>query len=641
MLRRWAPWFALLLVVVAYVRTLGAPFVWDDRYLVLESPMVRALQPLGSYFGSAFWTSPEAGDVRTYYRPLVILSLALDRQLHGDNPAGFHLTNLFFHALNTLLAYGLMRRFRVAPLVALFMTCCWALHPRLSEAVAWISGRTDVLSTTFVLGGLLLHRQGNAARNALASLCVLCGLLCKEVALVGVVALITLEVLPRGKQQSGRYALASLPVIAAGIYLALRHHALSGAPESLTILQLGVAGRLKLAAAALGSYTRMLLVPWRPELQIGEARAPALGMAALGGATALGLLFALVRGKAQLRRRSRNVRPLVVVGLCLSLGGLGLVLHLIPISVGVVAADRFLYLPVLGLCLLCAPCLQVWLGTVSNRVKTVLIAGLTLSFVVGTWLRVGDWSSEIALWSRAYRLTPKTQGLPANELGNVYYRAGLFEQAGAIFRKADRDVTREHLPSMNLASSLAQQGQYLEAQGILIPACSKYPQLPVYCLDAGLGELHLLHFANARVLLNRALERKPDYAAAKDALSQVDKVEALTKAPEYSSKGQQARLRARFRVAMLAGRRTEALDLGEQLLKDKTAPAQERREAAEYWARFGPPLDLTRMFGPDGPATDVADDAMLDAAALRIATAKELNDAWPALGIPFEANGPS
>ncbi|MEZ4376603.1 MAG: hypothetical protein R3B07_37715, partial [Polyangiaceae bacterium] len=112
---------------MAYVRTLGAPFVWDDRHLVLESPVVSTLQPLGSYFSSAFWTSPESGDVRTYYRPLVILSLALDHRIHGDNPAGFHLTNLLFHALNTLLAFALLRRFRVTPLVALFMTSVWAL----------------------------------------------------------------------------------------------------------------------------------------------------------------------------------------------------------------------------------------------------------------------------------------------------------------------------------------------------------------------------------------------------------------------------------------------------------------------------------------------------------------------------------
>ncbi|MGE0325301.1 MAG: tetratricopeptide repeat protein [Polyangiaceae bacterium] len=638
MLRRWAPWFALLLVVAAYVRTLGAPFVWDDRHLVLESPVVRTLQPLGSYFSSAFWTSPESGDVRTYYRPLVILSLALDHRVHGDNPAGFHLTNLFFHALNTLLAFALLRRFRVTPLVALFMTLVWALHPRLTEAVAWVAGRTDVLSSAWVLAALVIHRQGNAARNALASVCVLCGLLCKEVALVGVLALIALELLPRGKQERGRYALAALPVLSLAVYLAMRQHALSGAPESLTVYELGVGGRLKLAAAALGSYTRMLLVPWRPELQIGDALAPTQGMQVLGAMTALAIVAGLLRGSGQLKRSSSNVRPLVVVGLCLSLGGLGLVLHLIPISVGVVAADRFLYLPVLGLCLVCAPCLQVWLSTATSQVKSVLVLGLTLSFVVATWLRVGDWSSEIQLWSRAYRMTPKTILLPANELGNVYYRAGLFEQAGAIFRKAERDVTRDHLPSMNLASSLAQQGKYVEAQAILVPACSKIPELPVYCLDAGLGELHLLHFDNARVLFARAIERKPDYAAAKDALELVDKVEALTKSPDYSSADPQARLRSHFRVAMLAGRRTEALEVGEELLKDKTAPRAERREAAEYWARFGPPLDLTRMLGPEGPARDVADDAMLDAAALRIATAKELNDAWPALGIPVAAD---
>lgn len=637
-MRRWAPWVALLLVVVAYVRTLGAPFVWDDRHLVLDSPVVASLQPLSSYLGSAFWTSPESGDVRAYYRPLVILSLALDHSIHGTNPAGFHLTNLIFHALNTLLAYALFRRFRVAPLVALFLTCAWALHPRLSEAVAWVAGRTDVLSASFVLGALLLHRAGDLRRTSLASASLFCGLLCKEVALVGVIAVVALELLSRAKSRTlmQRLLYSAPPILAAGIYLWLRQRALSGAPESVALMDFSVGQRLAIALAALGNYTRMLLVSWRPELQIGDVLAPRQSMQALGAVAALLTFAAVFRGRVQLRRVSRNVRPLLVMGLCLSLGGLGLVLHLIPISVGVVAADRFLYLPVLGLCLLCAPCLQVWLATATTQVKGVLIGALTLSFFVATSLRVSDWCSEIQLWSQAYRATPKSIGLPANELGNVYYRAGLYEQAAVIFRKADRDVTHDHLPSINLASSLAQQGHYIEAQGILIPACSKYPALPAFCLNAGLGELHLLHFDNARVLLRRALERNPNYSAARDALELVDKVEGLTKASEYTAEDAQVRLRARFRVAMLSGRRTEALELGEALLKDHTAPKPDRREAAEYWARFGPPLDLTRLLGPKGPARDVVDDAMLDGAALRIATAQELNDAWPALGIAVE-----
>ncbi len=636
MLRRWAPWLALLLVIVAYVRTLGAPFVWDDRHLVLEAPAVSTFQPLSSYFGSAFWSSPESGDVRAYYRPLVILSLALDHHIHGENPAGFHLTNLFFHALNTLLAYALMRRFRVTPLVALFMTCVWALHPRLSEAVAWVSGRTDVLSGSFVLAALLVHRPGNLRRGALASIALLLGLFCKEVAVVGVASIVALELFPskRGTRLRSRMAHAAMPLAAATIYIALRQRALSSAPESVALIDFGALGRVKIALAALGNYTRMLLVPWRPELQIGDLLAVSQGMQVLGGVSCALILVALVRGRHQLRRASRNVRPLLITGLCLSLGGLGLVLHLVPIAVGVVAADRFLYLPVLGLCLLCAPCLQVWLATTTPRTQGALLGALTLSFVVATSQRVGDWCSEIQLWSQAYRATPKSIGLPANELGNVYYRAGLYERAATIFERANRDATREHLPSLNLAASLAQEGRYTDAQRILVPACAEYPQLPKFCLDAGLGELHLLRFDNARLLLGRALEKHPSYEAASRALELVGKVEGLTKSPDFKSDDAQVLLRTQFRVAMLAGRRPQALALGEQLLKDQTAPRAQRREAAEYWARFGPPLELQRLLGPDGPARDVVDDAMLDAAALRISTARELVDAWPSLGIP-------
>src|SRR6185295_8267465 len=84
---------ALCLCALAYAGAMGGPFLWDDRPLILIEPAVQRPAPLSDYFVRPFWSpQAEVAGPRHLYRPLVTLSYVLDRQLHGENPAGFHLT---------------------------------------------------------------------------------------------------------------------------------------------------------------------------------------------------------------------------------------------------------------------------------------------------------------------------------------------------------------------------------------------------------------------------------------------------------------------------------------------------------------------------------------------------------------------
>ncbi|HEY1532705.1 MAG TPA: hypothetical protein VGF76_01760, partial [Polyangiaceae bacterium] len=190
------PWLLLccVLVVVAgcYLPVLDAPFIWDDRHLI-DLPLVQTMKPVREYFAASFWQHDDIGVLRSYYRPLVILSLALDHRISGDNPSGFHITNLIVHLLGTSVLFGLLRRQDRTGYVSALGSALWALYPRLTEAVAWVSGRTDVLAGFFVLCALLVHRsRSRLATIACASLLLL-GLLCKETALAGVLAVLVEE----------------------------------------------------------------------------------------------------------------------------------------------------------------------------------------------------------------------------------------------------------------------------------------------------------------------------------------------------------------------------------------------------------------------------------------------------------------
>ena len=75
----------------------------------------------------------------------------LDVQIYGLNPAGHHLTNLFFHILNTLLLFIVFKKMTGMIWQSAFIAAVFALHPLHVESVAWVSERKDVLSAFFFL----------------------------------------------------------------------------------------------------------------------------------------------------------------------------------------------------------------------------------------------------------------------------------------------------------------------------------------------------------------------------------------------------------------------------------------------------------------------------------------------------------
>jgi tetratricopeptide (TPR) repeat protein len=99
---------------------------------------------------------------RLPYRPLRGISFAIDYQFTGLNPVGYHISNIFFHVLTTLLVYWIISALTGKSRVAFFAACLFAVHPVHTDSVAYISGRRDILSTLFYLLGFclfLLSRQ--------------------------------------------------------------------------------------------------------------------------------------------------------------------------------------------------------------------------------------------------------------------------------------------------------------------------------------------------------------------------------------------------------------------------------------------------------------------------------------------------
>ncbi len=504
--------FVVIVAIVSYAPVLGAPFVWDDHHLIDDSPLIQELHPLRDYFGQSFWQSDELGQGRTYYRPLTILSLALDHAFYGDESGGYHLSNLLVHLASTVMLFRLLCVRGAPGQAAAFGAALWSLHPRLTEAVAWVSGRTDVLAGFFVLAALLAQaRPGAAGRLAAAGLLFL-GLLCKEVALAGVAAVLVLELsLPGSFLARGRRALPTL--LALGAYFALRVHA-SGvsAARSVPITTL-----LLRASAAVGQYFAMALCPWLPNVQIGQLSAPRSVFVGLGCAVLALLSVLLLRFWRRLTASSGSA-------LTLSAVGLGMVLHIVPFSINVIAADRFLYLPLLGVTLWLTPALAF--APVVPRKLWLAVSGLlSLSFAIATFVRADAWADEVTLWSKTYEDNPENAFLGCAELGRLYVRAGLFAQAYSLYRGCSVTPTRRFVLLSNAASVLARTGRYRQALSSLAGLDELSRRTPLVALNQALFYTYLNDFAAARAALARALRVDPQSESGLALLQQLPTIE--------------------------------------------------------------------------------------------------------------------
>lgn len=512
----------IVAVAVAYVQALGGGFLWDDRLLITGVPLVEHGAPLGEYLRHPFWMGG-AGPLSTnYYRPLVTLSFALDHRLHGENPAGYHLTNLLFHELNALLVLALLKRFGVRPLVAALLACAWALLPRLAEAAAWVSGRTDLLATAGVLGALVVWGP-SFPRRLFASVLVAAGFLAKESALAAVVALAVYEWVRRREEPARKrlrsVALALLPVaLAVLVYVCLRAsavglntsgHALSASRRVATVFD------------TITTYALMLVDAWRPRALIGR-----VGVVRPWG-VAVGLLIVAGCGLLLFRAR-RRWSAAAAVGLALAFAGILPVLHLVPIPIRVIAADRFLYLPSAGLTIALGPRLDAWLAL--RRPAWLAAAALVVALGVGASLRVGIWSDELEFWVQTYLETPRTNCSAATNLVGVFFRAGQYRDALALSeRELGYDDPEKEEARFNAALCLSRLGRKHDAfeQWRVLDATPHKPdvdvQIAIMELQTGQAEparARLVPLARAGNEAARAiLKQFPEFSSARAALA--------------------------------------------------------------------------------------------------------------------------
>jgi hypothetical protein len=377
---------------------------------------------------------------------------SIDWRLAGGRAWPFHLTNLLAHAgaavLLCLLAWN------GDPRAAIAAGALFAIHPLATEAVDSLLGGTDVLATLLLLGCFVVHRREGRAAAIAAPLLLAGALLCKESALLGLPLLAIFDARERIVRRRWIGHLAATAVV-----LALRHHvvgALANAPMPGHPLAGSAAIRLLGGLRLFAHAARLFALPLGLQPDYGAAvvvPSRAIDVSLIAG-TLLATVLALLLARA-LRRRERSAD--------------GLALALIPslfatntfVLMPVAMAERWLYLPLAGACLLAG---ALWAKLAARRLALALVAaGLVgAAFVPVDVIRAREWSSGEALWTAA--LVDEPESASANYNAGVFREAaGADDEALALFLRAGELDPRWGEPHAAAGTILARRGNLDEA----------------------------------------------------------------------------------------------------------------------------------------------------------------------------------
>jgi hypothetical protein len=456
----------------------------DDTYIRLN-PHVRS----GLSDSNMAWalTAFHAGN----WHPMTWLSLQLDAQLFGRNPAGYHWINVLFHIANAVLLFGWLQWLTGALWRSAWVAALFALHPLHVESVAWVAERKDVLSTFFWMLTIIAYtwyaRHPAWGRYGLVMLGFALGLMAKTMLVTLPFVLLLLDYWPLSRWRFG----PAPSEIAARSFAAQSHARLLA--EKLPLLALAAGASI----VTISAQTQASLVQSFDEVPFGDRVANAvvsyiryigmmfwpMDLAAyyphprdtlpLWQALAAGCILVLV---SIIVLKAGRRRPYLPVGWFWYLGTLVPVIGLVQVGTQALA-DRYTYVPLIGLFVVVVwRVTDWWLGRDLPEVILAAFAGFTLALLMlVSWLQVRYWADSITMWMHTLHVT-KNNYVAHSQVGLAYLNHGFSGEALPHFQEAAR--LRPDLPDMHcgVGAALFQQGKLKEARAQFEAALALAPR---------------------------------------------------------------------------------------------------------------------------------------------------------------------
>jgi tetratricopeptide (TPR) repeat protein len=507
----------VLAVVAIYGQTLRFDFVnYDDDEFVYENPHVVA----GLTSEGVAWAFSTR--VLALWTPLTFLSLMADAQLmrSGAGPpdvarlaAEMHAVNLALHAANAALLFLVLRAMTGRLWPSALAAAVFAVHPLRVESVAWITERKDVLSGLFGLLALACYawyvRHGGMVRYLLVAVTLALGLMAKPMLTTWPLVFLLLDYWPLRREITAAVLLEKVPLLL--LAAAFASVALLGQPSReavFTTEAVPLPARFARAAELYVIYLGKTV--WPVNL---VAIYPVPAFESLWPVLAAGSLLALLTAAALWG--ARHAQRWLAVGWFWYLIMLAPVIGLVHFG-SVVIADRFLYLPQIGLCMALAWTVDQVIRTAPRLRPVLAVASLVVVAALGacTHRQASYWKDSVTLWTHALATAPATLAAN-NNLGNALDRCGRHKEAVGYLEKVVAARPGYAKAHFNLGTALLHDGQSDKALAAFREALLLDPNSAAAHVNVGIILGRGGQYDEAIRHFRQAIEIQPGYVEAR------------------------------------------------------------------------------------------------------------------------------
>lgn len=524
------PSTGLILAALALVTVAAYTAVWRFDFIALDDPQYVTSNPNiagGLSLQTIVWAFTTGREAN--WHPLTWMSHALDISLFGLQAGWHHAVNLLIHLSSTLLLFVVVRRMTGAVWRSAFVAAAFAVHPLHVESVAWVAERKDVLSALFcmlTLGAYVryVERQTTARYVAVAVLLAL-GLMAKAMLVTLPLVLLLLdfwplmrvrdEVLrvqgsegPRVRRSFAALVLEKVPLLvivaasSVATFLAQRH---GGAVKSLTAIPVSM--RAQNAVVSYVDYVRDAVWPanlgaFYPFPQTIAPARLAMAVAVLAIISAIVLRFA---------RRA----PYALVGWLWFLGMTFPVSGVVQAG-GQARADRFMYLPLIGLTIAVAWSAHALVrGSNARKVLGMTAAAIILTWTIVTHAQAQHWRDTVALWSHTATVTDNVNNFGVHFSLAEYLRTnGRAQDAVAEYEKAIAKNPTYKDARFGLVQAWIALKQPERAIGTLQDLVAVAPNSVEARMSLGLMQADVQRPAEAVAQFTAVTQLQPDFADA-------------------------------------------------------------------------------------------------------------------------------
>jgi len=521
---RIAVFIIILAGLIVYFNTFDNDFIWDDDLLVIRNEYIRSFRHIIDIF---LTDVHRFGNIRSnFYRPTQTLTYMIDYTFWKLNPHGYHITSALIHILNGALLYitffSIIYRLRSSQpskhiartrYLALATAVLWVVHPIHTQCVSYISGRADLLATTFIL--LTIYSYITARKKYITFIFFFFALISKETSLITPILLIGYDAICEPQK---RYALSNIKpkerylpfLIMVVVFIILRCTVIKfpGAPfmEPKVDLYSRFLTNVKAIMILLGllclplylSMTRN--IPW--EITVFDIKI----------FTSMVFLFLVIFYAVSQRKKDR----LSAFGIMWFFTAYLPTMNIFPINANV--SEHWMYIPSMGFFLIISFLfLDRFLLTWNTKINAALVIMLAAFYGYLTIMRNVDWQNEITFYHKTLKDGSNSARVHYN-LGNAYGLKDMYDEAEKHYRIA-LDLIPDYPEALsNLGLLYYRRGEVDEAIPLYERANGLKGDLVENHANLGLAYEKKGRYAEAEREFRRTLELNPNHSSALNGL---------------------------------------------------------------------------------------------------------------------------